>query len=86
MSDFWLTIIGLSVTTGLLVYATVRLVKALRTGIYTVGGGIYRNRNDDPFHYYWRVISHIFAMILFGAIYFGLLYNKFLVDTDWMSR
>ncbi len=69
-----------------MIYVTARLVKAFRTGIYTVGRGWYVDRRVDLVWFSWKVVRHIVGMIFFGAINVGLLYNKFIVDTDWMSR
>ena len=85
MPDMWLNLIGLAISTGLIVFLVVRTVKSLVTGIFNRGGGIRIFRDQEPVRYLCyvciQIVGAIFCIFLYGL----LLYNKFFVDLGWIG-
>jgi len=86
MSDFWLNIIGFAIFGALATIATVRSVNSLRTGSFHWGAGIQIRRADNPIKCWRFVAFQIVGTALVVYVFALLLYSKFYVDLDWMSR
>ncbi len=86
MSDFWLNVIGLAAAGALTALAVTRLVKPILTGEFNFGGGIRFRKDERPEMYRISVALQLFGATVIVWLYGMLLYNKFIVDTDWMSR
>jgi hypothetical protein len=86
MSDFWLNVLGLAIAGGLVIFLLVRLVKAWVTRDFYLGGGIHFRQDEQPQKYVYFMVCQVIGSILVVWLYGMLLWNKFVIDTDWMSR
>lgn len=87
MSDFWPNVIGLTISSGFIVFLFARLARFLRTRTYYYfrgGRRISADEQPSAYRYYmtWQLIGTAFWVWLYGL----LLYTKFIADTNWMSR
>ncbi len=78
MADIWLNLLGLSISTALIVYLIVRCAKPIRTGVFRFGSGFAMRRENNPKDFAFCVRFQIAATAIFFAIYCFLVYDKFL--------
>lgn len=85
MADIWLNLLGLAISTVLIVYLIVRCVKPIRTGVFSFGSGFTMRRENNPRDFAFCVRFQIIATAIFFAVYCFLVYTKFFVDLGWIG-